>query len=213
MEKIIHGDCLEEMKKMDDNSVDIVFTSPPYNRKRNDKYSFYDDTLNNYFDFLKKAINESIRVSKGYVFFNIQKNYYNKIDVFRIIGEFSDKITEIIIWEKLNPMPAQGNSISNSYEFFLVLSDNLLKSNTTYTKNIITTSVNSKMPKEHRAVMKQEVSDWFIDKFTKKGDLVLDPFMGIGTTGISCTKKGRNFIGVEIKSEYANIALENLCQN
>lgn len=159
---------------------------------------------------LERAINDSLRVSKGFVIFNIQKNYYNKHDVFKIIGLFSDKIQEIIIWEKSNPMPAQGVSITNSYEFFIVLGEGPLKSNTTYTKNIITTGVNFKMPKDHKAVMKQEVCDWFIEKFTKPGDLVLDQFMGTGTTALSCIKSGRKYVGIEIKEEYFEACLQKL---
>ena len=206
--QIIHGDCLEVMKTMADKSVDCVFTSPPYNRKRNDKYEHYDDTVSDYYEMLRASISESLRVSKGYVIFNTQKNYYNKSDVFKIIGHFSDKIVEIIIWEKSNPMPAAALAITNSYEFFLILGDKPLKSNTTYTKNIITTSVNGKMPDSHKAVMKQEVADWFIDRFTKEGETILDIFAGTGTTAL--TSKTRNFILIEKEQEYIDIIRKRL---
>lgn len=216
MYKLLHGDCLEVMKNIPDKSVDVSFTSPPYNRKRNDKYEFYDDRLDDYFGFLCNFTDELLRVTKKHVFVNIQKNYYNKEDVFNYIGKYSKKIKEIVIWEKTNPMPASGNSITNSYEFFIVLGDKPLKSNTTYTKNIIHTSVNSNMPKEHKAVMKQEVSDWFIENFTEENDIVLDCFMGLGTTGKSCLKYNRSFIGIEINENYYNIAkrdIESICNN
>lgn len=203
--KIIKADCFVYMKRLKSKSVDHVFTSPPYNRKRNDKYEHYDDQIEDYFSFLCSAVEESLRVSRGYVIFNLQKNYYNKKDVFRLIGEFSEKIVEVIIWEKSNPMPAAGFAITNAYEFFLVFSDKPLKSNTTYTKNHITTSVNSSMPKDHSAVMKQEVSDWFVEKFTKEDELVLDPFAGTGTTGISCKNLKRRCTLVEKQEEYVNI--------
>jgi len=195
---------------MEDNSIDHVFTSPPYNRKRNDKYEHYDDTVVNYYKLIKDSIEQSLRISKGYVIFNIQKNYYNKADVFKLFGTFADKIVEVIIWEKSNPMPAAALAITNAYEFFLILGDKPLKSNTTYTKNIITTSVNGKMPESHKAVMKQEVADWFIEKFTKEGDTVLDPFAGTGTTGVACRNLNRNFIGIEISEEYVKIIKDRL---
>ena len=203
---ILQGDCLELMKDMSEKSIDYVFCSPPYNRKRNDKYKYYDDTIIDYFALLRESINESLRVTKKHVFFNIQKNYYNKVDVNRIIGHFAEKIVEIIIWEKTNPMPAAGNAVTNSYEFFIVLGHTSLKSNTTYTKNIISTSVNGKMPESHKAVMKQEVANWFIEKFTNKGDIILDPFAGTGTTGVACKNLNRNFILIEQNPEYCKIA-------
>jgi len=202
-DQVIMGDCLEVMKTMPDKSVDHVFTSPPYNRKRNDKYEHYDDTVVDYYELIKESIEQSLRVSRGYVIFNIQKNYYNKADVFKLFGTFSDKIVEVIIWEKSNPMPASALAITNAYEFFLVLGDKPLKSNTTYTKNIITTSVNGKMPESHKAVMKQEVADWFIEKFTKEGETILDPFAGTGTTAL--TSKTRNYILIEKESAYIEI--------
>ena len=211
MIKLIFGDCLEELKNLPDNSIDIVFTSPPYNRKRNDKYIEYDDRISDYFGFLCAFTEELFRIAKGPIFINIQKNYYNKSEVFKYIGKYADKITEIIIWEKTNPLPASGLNITNAYEFFIVLSDRALKSNTTYTKNIISSSVNSDttLP-EIKAVMKQEVSDYFIEKFTKENDVILDPFMGTGTTGVSCKKYNRSFIGIEICRRYFDIAKERI---
>ena len=205
------GNCFDLLKEIPNKSVDITFTSPPYNRKRNDKYEYFDDIISDYYGFLCGFTEEVLRVTKSYVFINLQKNFYNKEDVFNYIGTYADKIVEIIIWEKTNPMPASGFNITNAYEFFIVLSDKPLKSNKTYTKNIISSSVNSKTAlKEHRAVMKQEISDYFIDRFTSEGDLVLDPFMGTGTTGVSCVRLNRDFIGIEIKEEYFNIAKERV---
>lgn len=208
--EIYHINCFDGFKELEDNSVSHVFTSPPYNRKRNDKYKYHDDIIVDYFGFLSKTIDECLRVSKGFVFFNIMKNYYNKKDVFKLIGEYSDKIIDIIIWEKTNPLPASGKSITNAYEFFIILGNEALKSNTTYTKNIISTSVNSKMTKDHKAMMKQEVADWFINKFTKEGDLILDCFMGAGTTAISCINSNRKYIGFELEKEYVDLSLERI---
>lgn len=204
--KIYNGNCFDLFSTMDDNSVDYVFTSPPYNRKRNDKYKFYNDQLTDYYGFLLNLIEQSRRVTREYVFLNIQTNYYNSVDVYALIGTYRDKIKQIIVWQKSNPMPASGHNITNSYELFIVIGDKPLKSNFTYTKNIITTSVNSKMPKEHKAVMHPEVADWFIKMFTKEGETILDPCMGIGTTAVACKKNNRNYIGFELHEQYCDIA-------
>lgn len=206
MNEIINGNCFDLFRDIGDNAVDHVFFSPPYNRKRNDKYSFYNDTLVDYYGFLFNLVQESLRVAKKHVFLNIQTNYYNKADVYKIIGAFAEKIVQVFVWEKTNPMPRGGRSIINSYELFIVLGDRPLLGKCTYTKNIIRTSVYSKMPKEHKAVMHPFVADWFIKNFTEESEIVLDPCMGVGTTAIACIKNNRNYIGFEISKEYCDIA-------
>jgi DNA modification methylase len=206
LNKIYNIDCLEGFKKLNNKSIDHVFTSPPYNRKRNDKYEHYNDQINDYYNWLCNVIDESIRVSKGFVFFNIMKNYYNKQDVFKIIGHYAEKIVDIIIWEKTNPLPANGKNITNAYEFFIIFGDKQLKGNKTYTKNIISTSVCGDMTSEHKAIMKQDVAEWFIINFTNENETILDCFMGSGTTAVVCKFNNRNYIGFELIADYVKLS-------
>lgn len=112
------GNCLDRLKEIPDNSVDLVLTSPPYNmnlRIRNGKYcsrqivkeistkyKSFDDNLpmDDYFEFNKSVINECLRVS-DLVFFNIQMLTGNKPALFRLMGEFSNNIKEMIVWDKM----------------------------------------------------------------------------------------------------------------
>ena len=64
--------------------------------------------------------------------------------------------------------------------------------------------------KNHSAVFPKELPKWFIKLFTKEGDVVLDPFLGAGTTLIACKELNRNGIGIEISEEYCDIAKERL---
>jgi DNA modification methylase len=200
------GNCIDIMKGFANNSVDFSFTSPPYNRKRNDKYQEFTDINGNWFEMNVSVINELLRVTKNHVIYNIQANYYNRADVYKLIGLFNDKIVDIHIWEKSNPMPASGKAITNAVEYFIVLGDTALKSNKTYTKNIITTSVNSSMPKEHKAVMKHEVAVHFIKNFTQENDIILDCFLGHGTTAVVCDDLNRKCIGIELKEFYLDMS-------
>ena len=200
--------CFDFFSTMEDKSVDYVFTSPPYNRKRNDKYALYDDTLSDYYGFLLNVIEESRRVARKAVIINLQINYYNSADVYKIMGTYHPLIRNMFIWEKTNPLPANGFNITNAYEIFLVIADKPLKSNRTYTKNVIHTSVYSKMPKNHRAVMHPDVARFFIENFTKENELIFDPFMGIGTTAKICKKLNRHYIGCELVKEYCDVANE-----
>lgn len=61
---IYNMDCLEGLKYIKDKSIDVSFTSPPYNRIRNDTYAYYDDTKTEYYDFLLSVTDELLRVSK-----------------------------------------------------------------------------------------------------------------------------------------------------
>lgn len=207
---IITADALEYLPTMEADSVDVVLTSPPYNRKRNDKYAEYDDDIEDYYGFLKTTIDELLRVCRKWIFFNIQATYYNRADVYRLIGEYADHIQNIIIWNKKNPMPANANNITNAYEFIIVFGDKPLRSNFTYTMNSISTSVNNDMPEEHKAVMSLEVAAWIILMFTHPNDLVLDCFFGTGTTGVACKTYGRDFIGIEINEKYSEYAKKRL---
>ena len=199
---IYNCDNMELMKIMPNNSVDYSFTSPPYNRKRNDKYDDFEDINENYLQMNINVINELLRITKSHIFYNIQANYYNRADIYKLIGLFSDKIIDIHIWEKSNPMPASGNNITNAIEFFIIFGVESLKSNSSYTKNIVTTSVNSEMPKDHKAVMKLDVAEYFIANFTKENDLIFDSFFGYGTTAIACHNYNRKSIGCEISKKY-----------
>ncbi len=205
---LFHADCLEVLPKLFENSVDYSFTSPPYNRKRNDKYSDFTDINENWLQLNIDVITELLRVTKKHIFYNIQANYYNRQDVYKLIGHFSKNIVDVHNWEKSNPMPASGKNITNAVEYFLILGSESLKSNTTYTKNIITTSVNSSMPKEHKAVMKTDVAEHFISKFTQENDIILDCFFGYGTTGLVAKEMNRRYIGIEKEKSYFDMSVE-----
>ena len=95
MNKLYQGNCLEILKQFEDKSIDYVFTSPPYNIKRSknnkyNKYEYFDDGIDNYLDWSISIIDELLRVTKNHIFWNIQPNYYNKKDVYKLIGYYAD---------------------------------------------------------------------------------------------------------------------------
>ncbi len=64
--------------------------------------------------------------------------------------------------------------------------------------------------KNHSAVFPIALPEWFIRLFTRKGDIVLDPFIGSGTTAVAANNLGRNFIGIDVKSEYCKSAIKRI---
>lgn len=212
MDNLILGDSSAVIKTFADEQFDTVFTSPPYNRKRNDKYKDFTDISDDYFNFLVESIEQCLRVCKGNVFYNLQKNFYNRVEIYKVFGHFAERIIETIVWHKSNPMP--NPHVINSYEYILVLSNKnkSLKANKTYTKNHFSTAVYSENPykKQHRAVMNPKAVEYILKSFCKPNESVLDPFMGTGTTGVVCKQFGMTFTGIELIEEYYNLSKQRL---
>ena len=223
--KCILGDCLEEMRKMHSNSVDVVFTSPPYNdrgrtdrdmeTRRHFKYE-YIESRDDWYEWQCECIDEMLRVAKRQVMYNIQPILSNKADVWRLIGHYADVIDQILIWYKPNAQPQPyPHRIGAAYEMVLILRgdefDKLWCNSTSY-KNVIVKNINAnhEWSDKHRALMSEPFADELIKEFTQDGDVVLDPFMGLATTGLSCRKFNRDFIGIEIYKPYYEIANERL---
>ena len=230
--KLLQGDCLEVMRSIPDNSVDLILTSPPYNmnlRIRNGKYcsrqivkeistkyASFDDNLpmDDYFEFNKNVLNECLRVS-DLVFFNVQILTGNKPALFRLMGEFHDRIKELIVWDKLNAQPAIGKNVMNSqFEILLVLQNSKPESRAFSSaqfdrgtlSNLWGIKRGKKVDKNHGAVFPLELAEKVIANFSKTGQVVLDPFMGVGTSGVAAKILGRKFIGIEIDPNYFAIA-------
>lgn len=119
-------------------------------------------------------------------------------------------------WIKNNPQPSTNyrkeentRSVTNCVEHFYVLTHDG-KEFRNYGKdeclNIIRSNVNAESISGHGAIMRMDIAEWWIKHFTRKGDLVLDPFMGTGTTAIACKNLGRNYIGIEQSKKYVDIA-------
>jgi site-specific DNA-methyltransferase (adenine-specific)/modification methylase len=230
--KIYNEDCRDTLSRIPDNSIDLIVTSPPYNmrtRIRNGeyttretsehfskKYNYFGDDLpiTDFYDLHKSILIELLRVSKV-ICYNFQIVTGSKEAFFKIIGDFSSNIKDIIIWDKGHGEPAMHDKILNScYEFILVLENDNKKGRMIHSSyfnrgtlnNIIRIKKNKSDFKEHKAVFPEELAEKLILNFSKKDDLVYDPFMGSGTTGKMALLNNRNFIGSEISEEYCKIA-------
>lgn len=238
MIKLLHGDCLDVMKSIDSNSIDLTVTSPPYDNLR---------TYNGYtFDFDGIA-QELYRVTKdGSV-------------VVWIVGDATIKGSETgtsfrqalyfmkcgfnlhdtMIYEKNSssyPANSKSNRYSQIFEYMFIFSkgkvkcSNLIKDKANKwagykdfsgkLKNPVpdfsprnniwkyTTSFNDKTG--HPAVFPEQLAHDHIISWSNEGDTVLDCFLGSGTTGKMAKQLNRNFIGIEISQEYLDIAKERI---
>lgn len=224
---LLHGDCREHLKTLPSGSVNLTITSPPYNmnlRIRNGsycsrqivkelstKYEGYDDNLpmDDYYNLNRDVITELLRVS-DLTFYNIQILTGNKPAIFKLMGEFNDKIKEIIVWDKVNAQPAIGEGVLNSqFELLLVLSNDSMSRKFTDPKfergtlsNLWNIKRGKKRLKGHGATFPEELVTKIIDNFSEPGQVVLDPFMGTGTVGEVCKNSNRHFIGIELLDNY-----------
>lgn len=232
MINLILGNCLDVLKQMPDNSIDCVVTSPPYNmnlRIRNGKYCSrqivkeistkyegYDDNLpmSEYFEFNKQVVSELLRVS-DLVFYNVQFLTGNKPALFKLLGEFSEKVKEFIVWDKINAQPAMGEGVLNSrFEAVIVFQNSAPESRKFETaqfgrgtmQNLWQIKRGKKIDGSHGAVFPLELAEVIVANFTKETSTVLDPFLGTGTTGLACKNLGRNFVGIEMLPKYYEIA-------
>ena len=213
-------DCIEGMKKIPDNYVDFILTDPPFNV--NLKYSDIDDNLedDDYSNWCYEWINEMYRVLKegsyAIIFTGDTKLFY----VMKAIYKTDFLFHHFLKWNKPTcQRPLNGTVLFCRTELAFVISKgkpnvkniirkNLYQDTLTY-KN--TTSKDKWNSVNHNARRPVELYRHIISGF--KGDIILDPFMGSGTTAIACKQLDKNFIGFEISKEYCDIIKKRLEQN
>lgn len=222
---LLCGDCLDVMKSMNDGAVDVVFTSPPYNdtgetdsdieKKHHMKYE-HVEYRDDWFEWQSEIIDQLLRITKRHVLYNVQAILGNKTDVYRLVGKYADKIDQILVWYKPNAQPQHyPHRIANFYEMVFVMRgqkfDKLWINSNGYT-NVIVQNINANRDycDKHRAIMSKPFADEIIREFTKPGEIVFDPFMGLATTGVCCAEQGRLFVGTEIHKPYFDLAVERM---
>ncbi len=224
------------MKKIKNESVDVVFADPPYflsnggksissgkivsvNKGEWDKKENYDDIKK----FTRNWINECYRVLKKKCSIWISGTYHNIFDIKQVLDDVGFKIINIIIWKKLNPPPLiYKNKFRFSYEFIIWADkgyghlfnyDEMFDINNHELEDVwILPAVSMKEKKYgyHPTQKPECLLERIIKASTIKGQLVLDPFMGSGTTGIVCKKLSRKFIGIEKEKNFFIISEKRL---
>ena len=240
LDTIYNCDCLEGMRAMPTGMVDAIVTSPPYNiclRIHGEKYTHRTKgetraglnvnkyinglsdslTMDEYYKWQCLCIDEMLRVSKGVVFYNIQIVTGNKSAVLKILGKYSDCIRELLIWDKKNAEPAIMNGCLNSeYELIIAFDHGDCKGRQFQTANFERGTLSNVLrigknrENDHRAAFPLLLPQTLIHYFTNIGGVILDPFMGSGTTAIACIKEKRHFCGFELNKQYFDKALKRI---
>jgi len=239
---ILNGDCVEELKKIPENSIDLIFADPPYNmqlknalyRPNNTKVDGVDDewdkfsSFSEYDDFCISWLKECKRILKDTGSIWVIGSYHNIFRVGNIMLNLGFWILNDVTWYKTNPMPNfLGTRFTNATETLLWCSKGERYKKYTFNHKMMKKYNGDKQmtsvwqiglcigeerlkgedgKKAHSTQKPEELLKRVILSTTKKGDIVLDPFFGTGTTGAVAKKLGRNFIGIEKEIEYIDIA-------
>lgn len=232
------ADCLTVLPHL--TGVDAVVTSPQYNfslRVRGDVFHERDDVdtiapkygdshsndalpMDEYYEWQRDCVCAMLNASP-LVFYNIQMVTGNKRALWELCGFFSDRIKEVIIWDKMMAEPAISDGVMNSeFEFVFCFSTNKPHHREFSSpgwergrlSNVfrIKKQSNNSHAEIHKATMPDALPTKLILNFTKPEAIACDPFMGSGTTGVACIKTGRRFIGIELEPKYCAIAVERM---
>jgi len=239
IDRIICGDCIEVMRQIPSNSIDLVITSPPYNVGI--KYDEYHDDIEwgQYFEWSRKWLYEIYRILKNdgrfclnhYLSIGQSGNRHSPLmDLNWMAKEIGFKHHGLAVWTDatLTKRTAWGSWLSASapyinspYEGILILYKNKWKKErkgkSTISKEEFIESCSGiwnikpdNKREKHPATFPEELPRRCINLLSYEGDIVMDPFNGIGTTTVVAKKLKRHYIGIEISENYCKIARERL---
>jgi len=220
-------DCLEQIKTIANNSIDLILTDPPYliSKKTGFLDSKGENTIDRFkmsYDFGKwdkESLDLNAIVSQFYrilkpggtcvVFYDIWKLQELKEEYEK--NKF--KQIRFIEWVKTNPVPINSkiNYLTNAREVALTA---IKKSkpvfNSSYDNGIYSFPIYHSKDRFHPTQKSLDLFVELVKKHSNKGDTVYDPFAGSATTGVACIRTGRSFIGVEKDDVYFKKARERL---
>jgi modification methylase len=234
MNNLILGDCLEVMRTIDTDSIDCIVTSPPYNKKGligkvnpgnqvwkkfNIDYESYGDDLSekDYHIWMIEVLNEMKRIIKptGSIFFNHKlRRHKNKLHLPTDFISKSDlNVYQLIVWNRLSSPNIRKDVLLPCTEHIYWLTKgkpNVFKDNLDKKFQSEVWEINADRNTKHPAPFPKQLVENCILLSTEKNSLVLDPFLGSGTSAIVSNKLGRDFIGIEIDEKYLELSKSEL---
>jgi DNA modification methylase len=231
---IANGDCLEVLKKIESNSVDLVLTDPPYNlglfmqqRNTNIKamrdnhfaFSGWDDMI--YEDWLKSLdtfFAEIARVLKKKGTLLMFMSLIKVETIITLAQKYGFYYKTVGIWHKKNPMPRNMDLhfVNSTEAWIYFISDSrtgTFNNNGKVIHDFIETGLTSSKEKafgKHPTQKPERLISELVSLLSNENDIVLDPFMGSGTTGVATERLKRRFFGIELDENYYNISKQRI---
>lgn len=215
MIELIHGDCLEEMKKIPDGSVDAIVCDPPYgidfqSAWRIDKTQWKPKIANDKSPFTAWT-DEAFRVMKdgtGLLCFTRWDTEQAFRDALTASGF---KCKQQLIWDKVvHGMGDLKGDFASQHENIIFAVKGRFIFPGKRPKSIFRTQRVTPNDLVHPNEKPTELLENLVTPITKEGDTVLDMFLGSGVTGVACKNLNRNFIGIELDGDYFAIAKERI---
>ena len=216
--EILQGDFFNEINKIKDNSVDLLFVDPPY-RILDDKWDTYANDKE-FITFTENWLNAVMPKVKSTGRIYICFSQWYQFELYKLLEKhnyYNFIMKQLIIWNyRNNNQPSNRKEYRYAYEpiFYLYGKDagELNFTPDTYGETqfnvwtIATPQSNFTEGKYHKAQKPIELIERIIKTGSKENDLILDPFAGSGTTGVVCEKLNRQYILIEKEQEYIEIA-------
>lgn len=248
--RLITGDCVDKLKNcVEDESIDLTVTSPPYSDMRNYK-GINGWNISRVPEFARTLLDKTKYGGVCvWIVDDKTKNGSETGDSFRTAISFIDagwNLNDTMIFRKTNPMPqVRQPRYSQCFEYMFVFSkgrpktfnpimvqckcagqnydstcknmsgdgsrtEKHFKVNSTKVKENVWDIAVAQNKTEHPAVFPYSLAEMHIKSWSSEGDLVLDPFMGSGTTGMAALDNGRRFIGIEIVPDYVELSKKRI---
>ena len=230
------GDCIEIMKKLERNKIDLIFADPPYflsndgksirsgkvvsvNKGDWDKKDNYENVDSFTYNWLK----ECHRILKYDGTIWVSGTHHNVFDIERNMKKIGFNIINIVIWHKSDPPPLiYKNKFRFSYEFIIWAKkgskhyfnyDEMYGVNNQEMEDVWlmdAVQMSEKKHGYHPTQKPEKLLERIIKASSKEGDMVLDPFLGSGTTCYVAKRLNRKYIGIEKEEKYFNIAIKRI---
>lgn len=209
--KIINADCMDILKQLPDKCIDLVLTDIPYGEVNRYSNGLRDldkgcaDTVS--FD-LSELLEHIIRINKGSVYIFCGTEQVSLIRKTLVNNQYS---TRLLIWEKTNPSPMNGDTIWLSGIECCVYGKLSGASFNEHCKNtVLKYPICNDKFKFHTTQKPLEMFSYLVRVSSNENDLILDCFSGSGTTAVACHNLNRRFICIEKDYDYWKASVERL---
>lgn len=223
---IYHGDCLDVLPQL--SAVDITFSSPPYNtiavttpsgmmkehtHKQNEGYDGFEDDMpeDEYQEWMRSVFGLCRNLSEGLVWVNHKTRYRDKSGI-HPLAIFDWPFYSEVVWDRKGSITLNARKFAPSHEFIYGFGVPHFWDNTQNTKMSVWQINPERDIKGHPCPFPVAIAERCIVASCPEGGIVLDPFMGSGTTLRAAKNTGRRAIGIEISEKYCELAANRMAQ-